>query len=187
MLCRAFLVIVPILLVALWARSQATRDSVGYGMFWEKSSPQRLCRLSAGFASGRSLLLFGLVSDVKYGRTKESSFIPPGTEGFCYDSFITKDVPYIDHPPSWHSRVGFDWLHEGYASGLSITYVIVPYWFILLLFTSLVCPWLLAFIRVVIRRAVGRCLVCGYDLRATHKRCPECGATLKNEKTSLAY
>lgn len=35
--------------------------------------------------------------------------------------------------------------------------------------------WILRFSRFVHRRARGRCGSCGYDLRASNGRCPECG------------
>jgi hypothetical protein len=52
----------------------------------------------------------------------------------------------------------------------------VPYWFILC--ASLVLPaWWLHRVRRDRRRSNnGRCRRCGYDLRATPQRCPECGS-----------
>jgi hypothetical protein len=55
-----------------------------------------------------------------------------------------------------------------------------PYWFIVLLFG--VAPALAAIrwsrgYKSRKRSRQGRCLACGYDLRATLGRCPECGAT----------
>ncbi len=54
--------------------------------------------------------------------------------------------------------------------------VVIPYWLMLILFT---CPAALAIAKRFRRRAVerkGLCGHCGYDLRATPERCPECGA-----------
>jgi hypothetical protein len=51
--------------------------------------------------------------------------------------------------------------------------VVVPYWFVALLFATVFAG------SVVVRRRgrpVGTCSSCGYDLRATPNRCPECGA-----------
>ena len=54
--------------------------------------------------------------------------------------------------------------------------LIVPHWFVFLL-TLLPVPWLWRRTRRVRRADEGRCAVCGYDLRASPQRCPECGAT----------
>ena len=54
----------------------------------------------------------------------------------------------------------------------------VPYWFLLLVFAAYPFgrAWLaLRRRRERLRRARGACLCCGYDLRASTGRCPECG------------
>ncbi|MDB5291032.1 MAG: hypothetical protein JWL69_2273 [Phycisphaerales bacterium] len=56
--------------------------------------------------------------------------------------------------------------------------IAVPYWSVAALFAVPPAGWLLAFRRA---RSAGwrlrhmRCFRCGYDLRATPERCPECG------------
>ncbi|CAN5366503.1 hypothetical protein BH09PLA1_BH09PLA1_34990 [soil metagenome] len=58
----------------------------------------------------------------------------------------------------------------------------LPHWSLTLLFAILPA---FAFVRVIrARRAhrLGLCPFCGYDLRATPDRCPECGATISDQK-----
>ena len=52
----------------------------------------------------------------------------------------------------------------------------VPYWLLAILAAALPFASLLARLRTRARRITGRCAACGYDLRATPDRCPECGA-----------
>ena len=67
----------------------------------------------------------------------------------------------------------------GYTYSMST--VLIPYWFLILL-TSIL-PALFAFrthrARVREKRShLGLCQTCGYDLRATPDRCPECGSPI---------
>jgi hypothetical protein len=99
-------------------------------------------------------------------------------------------------PPRW-SLLGFeagDTLREifnigkVYQSVNSGHYVLIPYWAIIVL--SGVGPglWLMGYRRRHIlsrRMRRGVCWVCGYDLRATPDRCPECG-TIPPEKKIIS-
>jgi hypothetical protein len=70
-----------------------------------------------------------------------------------------------------------DWLGFGYlVAGESIRSVWIPHWFLALLFAVLPALHLRALIRSRRLHRAGYCPRCGYDLRATPERCPECGA-----------
>jgi hypothetical protein len=51
----------------------------------------------------------------------------------------------------------------------------VPLWAFVAMFAILPAVWHTALARRQMRRMAGCCLKCGYDLRATPDRCPECG------------
>jgi hypothetical protein len=51
----------------------------------------------------------------------------------------------------------------------------VPYWAMLTLAAILPAAWLRGLLILQRRRATGCCERCGYDLRASPDRCPECG------------
>lgn len=53
---------------------------------------------------------------------------------------------------------------------------VVPKWFVVLPFAIPACAWAAARLALARRRPYGLCRWCGYDLRATPERCPECGA-----------
>ncbi len=84
----------------------------------------------------------------------------------------------------WYDRMGFyahytryrDRPMPGGGADLALS---LPYWFVALV--SALCAGLCVAPRWAHRRALtraraGLCARCGYDLRATPRRCPECGA-----------
>ena len=77
-------------------------------------------------------------------------------------------------------RWGFVLARDRGRLGRPVSKVAGPYWAVTLAFGLLPAGWLAAGLwrrfRRRSRRRVGCCPACGYDLRATPDRCPECGA-----------
>ena len=91
--------------------------------------------------------------------------------------------PFLHHSFSFWNKLGFAYLNGGSSfhnqDDFRMFGVTVPFWF---LFCVSVVPPSLCLARRVQRKhrtAHGRCAVCGYDLRATPQRCPECGTESK--------
>jgi hypothetical protein len=57
--------------------------------------------------------------------------------------------------------------------------MIVPHWSIVAVSVIAPMAWSLCFWRNRTRNLQGLCLQCGYDLRATSDRCPECGKVVE--------
>jgi hypothetical protein len=53
----------------------------------------------------------------------------------------------------------------------------IPWWSLALLFSLCPAVWLFALHRARARQRQRHCLECGYDLRASPDRCPECGSS----------
>jgi hypothetical protein len=91
-------------------------------------------------------------------------------------------APRDENPSSW---LGIDWHGWEVAarsdrkfgrSQLQSPGVTFPYWLATVALVTFTLPWLLRTRRLRHRRKLGLCLTCGYDLRGTPERCPECGA-----------
>jgi hypothetical protein len=68
---------------------------------------------------------------------------------------------------------------EPATSGPRATFVQAPYWAAVMASALLPAAWMVrqrGFARRRRRADAGQCLTCGYDLRQTPERCPECGA-----------
>jgi hypothetical protein len=63
------------------------------------------------------------------------------------------------------------------SSGMRRWNLVLPFWVLMCLFAAFPAGRWFAGRTVRHRRRRGLCLQCGYDLRATPDRCPECGAT----------
>jgi hypothetical protein len=161
-LAAALSLLLAVAIVALWVRSYARRE--GVGRFWNTSTERRSCQLQSSYSS----LAFMVEDNPDIG-----PLIAPSYE---YDDWTGAD------PPSSNSRwfpfppVRFQHL---VSYSLDIRYVAAAYW--LLLPLTLVLP-AVAVARHRRQRRCHRetnnlCPTCGYDLRSTPYRCPECGTS----------
>src|SRR4051812_38893627 len=90
--------------------------------------------------------------------------------------------------------LGFAWvrLSLAVAPNSSPTYrwfVSIPYWFLWCAFVALPFWWIVRHRETLVRyfrTPVGTCKCCGYDLRETPHRCPECGTAAKTSHGSPA-
>ena len=77
------------------------------------------------------------------------------------------------------SFASFTWW-AGQSWGMNRRYLFLPFWSVVLAAAVLPARWLLLPVRALRRQRrldLGLCPRCGYDLRASHDRCPECGAS----------
>jgi hypothetical protein len=113
--------------------------------------------------------LFGVQSpDTSYGMGTERGAIIGylQRERTSYRSGDDKDVQLV--------RAGFRYLRIT-SDGMRRWNLVLPFWFLAGIWSLL--PLTRFFQRMRSRRQqrLGRCLICGYDLRSTPNRCPECG------------
>jgi len=85
-------------------------------------------------------------------------------------------------PANWWQTLQFGWgsqtspMQPRFGGTRTMWHARVPYWFLSLLLALLPAYCVRRWLRARRRRAAGQCPICGYDLRATRDRCPECGA-----------
>jgi len=146
--------ILCVAMVALWVRSARVADCIG----WDFSDATPGYKL-IGIVSTRGAVSFSR-ADIFHGEE------PPG---FYWNS-PAPALPHTD-APGWRtfgieSRVDA----EERATGF-----LLPHWLLALMTAMLPAVRGFFFVRQRSRTMLNLCGACGYDLRATPDRCPECG------------
>ena len=152
---------------------------IGLGCLWERSLRVG-DRLTYRRSSGQSLTLCTGPRRL-YLRLNIPWGIPRNDPGGWYYGSGQWDPQKVESflATMWEeSWLGFDLIRDDYAyngEGMHFIWVFIPLWFPMALAQILPLCWLRRWRRQARRVRLGLCLHCGYDLRVTPDRCPECG------------
>ena len=92
------------------------------------------------------------------------------------------ETSFDSQPTAEHHLLGFGYVEStltDYGKAEKVRAVAVPYWFLCLAPTVAIVRRIRWAAVSSDRRSRGRCLACGYDLRASTGRCPECGTLIE--------
>ena len=152
------------LTLTLWLRSYRRAD-IG-GLFVAGGRLQ-----AAGSYWGK---MHFFLSDLEFGHTRAWSLdVTSGT----LDEFLSLRDALTSTPALDRGTLGLRLVRSPPQSFYGATYwiVVLPHWLLALLFAFLPIAWLRHHLRVRRRIKHHLCLHCGYDLRSSTDRCPECG------------
>jgi hypothetical protein len=105
-----------------------------------------------------------------------------GTPPWTFSHTTDRGVLYFFPPPGSVAGIAFIY-SPVFFSQVAQFDARLPYWTLLPVLSFWPAVWLMATLRRRVRSqrlAQGQCLSCGYDLRVTPNRCPECGAIPEN-------
>jgi hypothetical protein len=176
-LCSALSLLMCVAVCVLWVRGYGLADQLVWqradGALWGHSAPGRI--VLGRWQAGRSdVPLRGDQVGLKYTRDGV---------GFAGNYLLFLNGEPGDTDISWE-RDGFAWYEKRETSGQINAQWVAPFWFIALAAAALPLSWTATQWRSRIqerrRKNIGLCPACGYDLRASPDRCPECGRPARN-------
>lgn len=115
--------------------------------------------------------------------TSRPALFMPGHFKWFFECYIERQPTCISYGCFSYSRANSNYMESGLLMHGKIYLFEVPQWFFIICFGFLPT-------RAMLRRAKRRrrernalCVICGYDLRATPDRCPECGQMTEKRLT----
>lgn len=163
----SFLIGVTLLLIAtaaggLWVRSFWVSDWLG---LLRRHEPGRVTQIGAATLSGSFAAYIG--------RPNDSDHDDPRDTIVQFNRQRVGDAMIHPFSPAGPRRLGFGWYRDATNH---FHQIVVPGWFAALMGGVPGAILLRRGLRIRRRRLSGACIRCGYDLRPTPDRCPECGA-----------
>ena len=168
-LLTALSLLLCVAVCVLWVRSYRTYDFV---LLYESRAPSGEA-FGWAYSSGGKLILHWetIGGDSRRKKLPMWSAVRASKNGGVASRWSKVD--------SARHAIGFWLVSERHRySGLppvQSRYLAVPYWFLAAATAAPPVGWIIRKTRTRRRLATTRCLNCGYDLRATPARCPECG------------
>lgn len=175
---------------ALWVRSHFASEHLAHAVM---SGPAWVGRSSGGVVYLDHRSRWAYAGGWSFGRSRIApgpgslahEYQPP-LRGFRFMGFGVFGGTNFSWPAHEHPGVAVPvnrtdprWWRDRYFA------VSFPHWFAVLVFGILPVRWYRQLRREQLKANRGRCAVCGYDLRATPNRCPECGTIPATEESAL--
>jgi hypothetical protein len=163
-------------MVTVWTRTYFATDHLGQATLVDQANGSGW-RIDRDLGTARGRLYFTSVTS--RWNADPAATRPQATE---------KSEWGLSHGPVRWPLAGGSWLDElGFSidsvkliRGGDMIQAMVPCWFITLLAVLLPIVWASRWWKRHRRRTAGLCTACGYDLRASLDRCPECGTPVTN-------
>lgn len=169
---------------ALWARSSQIVDMVDLNVEWNRTQPLR--GEAVGFESWNGHAEMTLHYYSKGTSPLEANGLPPRLYTVDWNHDPEDRYSWIQTYPTWRCAgmytasdmtfVGSSIIDINHPD-VVVKHYGVPYWMIVAPTLVLPALWARRFMRRRSQSRRGFCALCGYDLRATPTRCPECGKT----------
>ena len=148
-------------MVVLWVRSYGQRDTIEHS----DANPEKMHWIEIGSEAGQ------LRVDVA-----EVFALHAQSRGWFYYALPRRQLSVTRASPSFGYTRLIDAPAHDDAGGFSVRSAWFPHWLVAILFALLPALRLRSILRARRMNRPGHCAHCGYDLRATPDRCPECGA-----------
>jgi hypothetical protein len=156
----------------LWVRSYWRHDVVRRDNEWTQTRPRAYRVMDWVFYSSRGRA--GFVSVAINDATAREADTVPVPRPMTWESFPAESFP-THGPPTWYRDLGFSLSSlRGLRPSRWELMLGFPHWIVVAIFA--IAPGARVCFRLMGRsRSYHSCRTCGYDLRATPDRCPECG------------